>query len=673
VLSAAKVLAVARLLSKSIDQKADVPPISDTISRNLSSLRRRLLSKINAILVSSKSTFQELVDAICAFCIVTSSSSSDAIGHFQELRFVETGKLCSTPEKGVESLLAGFKYYLQSLQTGKQLLGGRLLDTLRDLRTEPILESSDVQSIQVMKADNLHHFVPSEILEFVPWIKQENTGDSESLAQLEEWSKIAFGVFLTELKVKIETLSDVSKVLHLRQSLLQIWLPCSVSTPTHSNPEIFHALRSCINSRMQDSIHKGANSLLTVAFEIERALQKNVEDISESPKSLWADEVVKARLGEGSASFKRELRGRLHGQSDTTATILTSVQIWATSVTRSMECIRLLRKERWIDYIEEGDDQDGDEEDERIEKLQAKLQNEDPTTYDQEHSNSLRDATSQFQSRIKDAGTQLGPAESVRKAIFLVRTIRGIHEVLTSSFPQQDLILISSALPHLHNLLATETTSTSFTTLDSSAFVLRPRNIRILRHLWEGSPSLPTQPSPRIFRLLQNLNSTMTQRGTDLWSVDAALALKRAVQEKLMSTNWAEIFGSPAESKTRKGKNSGDAVAGSRFECEWDDSTAIQIQNDFDVIYLSNALRVSVDGSDREPVDKHGSLPDIPDTHSTTWSSAVQRCKDTLSLTLSQSSAFDHDDDGVATYLSEMEARADAYWRRTSLLFGLIA
>jgi conserved oligomeric Golgi complex subunit 1 len=701
---------MSRLLSKSIGQRDDAPPISDSMRTTLSSHRRRLLSKIDSILTTLKSSLQELVDAMCAFCIITSSSSTDAIRHLQDLRLGEIRRLSGTHEQWTDDLVAGFEYYLQSLQTTRQLLGRRLSDALRDLRSKPVLESPDVQSIEHLKADNLHRFVPTEILTFVPWIKHEEVGDGEALSLLDKWSKAAFEAFYSGLQREIGALSDTSEVLSFRTRLLQIWLSACVSTPTHSNLEIFHSLRSALNARMTDLIHARANLLSAIASDIESQLEIDTEDDPASLKSIWADDVVKAPLGKGSASFKRQLTNRLRGQSRTTDTILSSVQTWATSVTLSMDSVNKLRKERWIDIIEESDEVD---EDETIEKIETALQTDDPNLYDHEHSASLSGATLQFQNRVKEAGNQLATTEA-RKAVFLLRTIRGIHEILATrptSFPQLDLRPLFSAVPHLHHILATETTTKLFRTLQPSTFALKPQQTRALsQHLWEGNPPLPTQPSPRIFKLLQHLTSIMAQQGPDLWSATAVAAVKRAVRRELLVRGLFQpepepepepkLQPSPPQSPKQPKKTKKDDDPRRHEQEENDDDednnknpstsptssstillamiptqTTIQIQTLFDMLYLSNALHVDVDEHDHDhyPIsnpDTNNDDDDNINNNGGSWTSTIHHLHH-RKASQSSSSARSEQRPSLPE-LSDLEARASQYWGRSRLLFGLL-
>ncbi|ERF69151.1 hypothetical protein EPUS_01107 [Endocarpon pusillum Z07020] len=645
VLTAAKVLAVSRLLTKRIGQEDNAPPLLNLIKEQLTSQRRRLLRRVDLILISPESSLHQLIEAICAFCIVTSSSSNDAIRHFQDLRLDEIRRLSDASEKGREGVLEGFHYYLQSLRTTPKLFGRQFSDAMRDLRGQPLLRSTDIESLEELDLAKVQQFIPTEILSFVPWIKHTDSPLAEAPSILGKWSNAAFEDLCLALKRTANELSDTSELLNFRKQALEVWLPLSSSTSTHSNAEIFQALRSIFNTRIKGLLHARAGSLSVIASDIESVLEEGGDDTTPSCLSIWDHDLATASLGKGASTFKRRLIDRHLGHSKTTTLILASLQRWTAAMSNSLEQIEQVRTTRWIDFIEEDEDVDDDGDgDDKTETIERTLQKDDPDQYEHEHKSSLDTATLEFQSRIKAAVETLHESETP-KAIFLLRTIRGIyHHMTSSSIQQQDLPILASAIPRLHHLLATNTTSTLLGPIHTSSSLVQRHKIKALARLWEGDPPLPTHPSPPVFKLLQRLTGIMADQGPDLWSGDAVEEVKRAVRKEIVERKLlpleTKVWVNGTEEKPKLANGTTDDGDGRKA----DRQTSTQVL--FDVFYLLlHALELRGEsGSD-----------------AVTSETLIRHLKDSVSRHLD------------AAAMTALESRAKDYWARTSLLFGLLA
>jgi len=620
------------------------------------SQKQRLLRRVDVILVNPKSSLSQLIDSICAFCIVTISSSSDAIRHFHDLRLDEIRRLSDESEKGLDGALVGFDYYLQSLRTTTKLLGREFSDVVRDLRSKPLLQSSDIQALEDLDIATTRQFIPPEILNAVPWIKQPDGRGGEAASVLEEWSKVAFGEVCLRLKTTIEVIPNTSELLKFRAQMLQIWLPISFSTSTHSNSGLFEALRTIFNTRLKHLLHAKAESLSAIASEVESALKKGNDKSLVSSLPIWDHDFVTSSLGKGAISYKKQLMDRHLGQSKPTKSILKSLQHWTAAMSTSLENIQQLRTTRWNDVIEEDDDDDDDdddEEDDRTEQTVRTLQKDDPDLYEQEHNSALRTATQQFQARIKSAAENLTNTET-GKAIFLLRTIRAIHSHLSTfsiQQQQQDLTILTSSASLLHCLLATTTTTTLLSPLKPSSLRPSMRKLKAVTHLWAGNPPLPTHPSPPIFKLLQPLTTIMADHGPDIWCTEAVTILKRAVKKGLAERKLLHPGPSgPLDMRRQKfvGVNGtrnveeadADAVGDPKTETETETQLLLTTQTLFDSLYLFYALHVpEEDGDDEADPSTRTSFGQRPDH----------------------------------PHAAALDARAKDYWGRTNALFALLA
>ena len=641
---------MSRLLTKRIGQEDNAPPLLDLIKEQLTSQRRRLLRRVDLILINPESSIQQLIDAICAFCIVTSSSSSDAIRHFHDLRLDEIRRLSNAPDKVREGILEGFHYYLQSLRTTPKLFGRQFSDAMRDLRGQPLLRSTDIQSLDGLDLAKVQQFIPTEILSFVPWIKHTDSPLTESPSVLGKWSNIAFEEICLALKRTVNELSHTSELLNFRKQALEVWLPLSSSTSTHSNAEIFEALRSIFNTRIKGLLHARAGSLSVIASDIESVLEEGGDDTTVSCPSMWDHDFATASLGKGASTFKRRLIDRHLGHSKTTTLILASLHRWTAAMSNSLEKIQQLRTTRWIDFIEEDEDVD-DDGDDKTEIVERNLQKDDPDHYEHEHKSSLDTATLEFQSRIKAAVENLFETETP-KAIFLLRTIRGIYHHMTSSTTQQpDLTILASTIPRLHQLLATNTTSTLVDPIQSSSSFIKRLKIKALAHLWEGDPPLPTHPSPPVFKLLQRLTGIMADQGPDLWSGDAVEEVKRAVRKQIVEGKLLPVETKAWENGTAEKLKLANGTRDDGDGRKADQQISIQVL--FDVLYLLHALELQGE-SNQTTTDESGS-------EAMTSKTLIRHLKESVSGHLD------------ATAMTALESRAKNYWARTSLLFGLLA
>lgn len=646
-------LAVSRLLTKRIAQEDNAPPLVDRIKEQLTSQRRRLLRRVDLILINPESSLQQLIDAICAFCIVTSSSSNDAIRHFQDLRLDEIRRLSDASEKGREGVLGGFHYYLQSLRTTPKLFGRQFSDAMRDLRSQPLLRSTDIESLEELDLATVQQFIPTEILSFVPWIKHTDSALAESPSILGTWSNVAFKDICLALKRTVDDLSHTSELLNFRKQALEVWLPLSSSTSTHSNAEIFEALRSIFNTRIEGLLHARAGSLSVIASDIESVLEEGGDDTAVSCLSMWDHDFATAALGKGASTFKRRLIDRHLGHSKTTTLILASLQRWTAAMSNSLEKIEQLRTTRWIDIIEEDDDDDDDDDGgDKTERVERTLQKDDPDQYEHAHKSSLDTATFEFQNRIKAAVETLNETETP-KAIFLLRTIRGIyHHMTSSSIQQQDLTILASAIPRLHHLLATNTTSILLGPIQSSSSLVPRHQIKALAHLWEGDPPLPTHPSPPVFKLLQRLTGIMADQGPDLWSGDAVEEVKRAVRKQIVERKLLPVetraWVNGTEEKPKLANGTGDDEDGRKA----DQQTSIQVL--FDLLYLLlHALELRG--------ESNTAIAEESGCEAVTADTLIRHLKESVSRHLD------------AAAMTVLESRAKDYWARTSLLFGLLA
>ncbi|KAL9617573.1 MAG: hypothetical protein Q9160_007643 [Pyrenula sp. 1 TL-2023] len=628
---AAKLLTISRLLHKTLSQGSTSSDFLETFRFRIAALRRNLLLRIDRRLASGKSTPDQLIDAMSAFCLATSSSSTDVLKHFQSLRLDAIRRHHEYPE-GVNKSSPALQVWIQTLRTTKDLLGRRLLLVFKSLRKKPILNDPELTGLEGLNIDLYRQWVAPEVRNFVPWLKSVELSGTEASLLLESWSKSAFLHFLEDLEVTLGSTNDLSQLLATRYDLFHVWLPVWKSTPSHSTSDILDGLRAALNKHLQRQFRRNGQAVVNVLDQLQDIVntqQKNPSHV----KILWAHNFVTSSLDGGASNFTAELIARHSGQPPVLVNALKSLDEWITTMRDGKAVIEGLRKIRWLDIIEEDDDDDTTE----ASTISKILQAQDPDLYLSAHDSGLADGLSKFQTGLHDLLNQ----KKETHADLLLRLVRTVCQKLTTAFPQSDLAPLISAIPALHDHLASDVLRTIKTTR-----IPKPKPLP-KQYLWDGGhPPTPVLPSPRIFKFLRLLMDAMASHGEDLWIAPAVDALKSRVWSAVVKD---DLF------RVRHGSQS-------------------SLQNG-DVNGAADSHDGLADG------DGHG-------VHANTYAGGGDRDAQNLfdmlflraALSTKQMSAhIDEDLKGICDVeamesgaVERLNGKAAAYWDRTKLLFGML-
>lgn len=632
-LLAAKVLSVSRLLLQTLSQTSSLVPVLDTLRSQLASLRRHLLRRLDHRLSSLDTSHEGLVEAICAFCLATSSSSSDALRHYHHLRLQGIRRVVELEESEHHSVIQALQYFTKSLQTTKALLRRSLSEALKSLGTRPILRDPAVHALEQLDLKTLQRWMAVEIQDFVPFIKHNDLVGPDIPSPLLGWSKEAFEIFSQALKNRVEEVQGTTDLLSLRRALLETWLPVSVSTPVHSGPEILRTLRDVLNKRVVGLISTEASGLTKIGNRIADVMNEDPV-VTKADLSIWDKTFVTMPAGKGASAFKKQLQMRHLSIVETISQILRSLDAWIVKVRANGAVIEQLRKIRWEDHIED----DEDDED-SVAKVESLLQNEDPKLYEAEQALSVARAFSNFQLKISDTAKAISQRTQHGQVQSLLRIMREASQRICLAFPEADLTMFDEIVPSLHNELATDV-ATKLLTLTESGAAWQSLSSTASSHVWEGVPPLPVQPSPRTFRLLHKLQEVMGELGGDLWTQPAVSALKKAVSQRMVEHDLFSLDAGNRHGKNPNGLNNGMLMMNGDTAKPPSSARSSRIQDLFDVFYLNYALAL-----------KQGD--DVTELAAT-----VERLS-----TLSELEASD---------AKAVRRRAKDYWARTNLLFGLL-
>jgi conserved oligomeric Golgi complex subunit 1 len=660
--TAAKVLVLSRLLIKGlgdevksgdtgIEGAADL--VEDT-RKKLGSLRRRLLRSVEKTLVSSDGEREDLAQALCAYSLATSSGSRDVLRHFLHVRgeamalaFESDDEANPKVGKG-EHILQALRLYTSTLLDVQNLVPRRLAESLLTLKGKPLLKDETMRKLEGLRLDVCERWFGDEILFFTPYIRHDDIDGPQAVEMLKGWVKRASEVLLQGFEKTLRRIPEFKAVVDLRTNVLQSWIRDGGKAKGFDSSVMLDGLRKVLNDHTVRLLETRIAKLHLVGTEVEAVLDTWALHATDRSKSLWHEELLEMELSGGAVAFKQSILSSMHGRSDVISRVIKGYETWLHLIDDLVVHIDQLKSQRW------NDDLDSLEDDDVIEDRNALLSREDPQMLQDHVEESLERAYKDLHQKISSLWTShMNGDRKGRIAMFILRVLRDIRCALPKRPDLKSFGL--SMVPTLHKTLASSVASDSVVSLAKS---ISTRKKLVGRALWEGNPELPVQPSPPVFMFLHRLTSSMGNAGSDLWSPAAVIVLKHYLRTELGS-RWIEVLGTVDVDKsaqanghssedveeTKKSETPKDAQSNGDIDTTQLGLTAerdILIQSLFDVLVLQHCL--NVDGSEHAG-DNLAGLEKTLRTHT--------NLEDPLTHRLQQT--------------------AQEYWKRTSLLFGLLA
>ncbi|KAL3458679.1 hypothetical protein BJX64DRAFT_266159 [Aspergillus heterothallicus] len=627
----AKLLVISRPLHKALSEQKSAPPFLETLRNQLASLRSGLRNRINKRLASTKSTIGDVIEALAAYCLATSSSSDDAVAYYHKIRLDVIESQLELAKASGENILAALRLYVQTLQVSKSLLSRRLTDVLNRLKSRPLFNDPEIRTLDDLSLDVLGRWVAADVVNFTPWIKVNELSKQDAERIIKKWSKNAFDIFVHRSQSSLAKWVEFPQLLQLRKETLELWLSSWSSTPTHSPLQVLEGLRTVFNGRLAEMLSAKAKVLDSFGQKVASVISHWDEQIHNSTRSLWDHELVSLDYSNGAVAFKEAITARLLGRDEDVSAALDEYEKWLSSIDALREAIDALREMRWPDVIDEGAD-------EGLDVDVTTILNEDDR---QLLWNALKGAVGQafnaLQGSFNDTSNSLRISNQGDKAAFMLKIIRLVRRDLPHEFVTTDIHFSKDIVPGLQELLATEVlTRTRPLALSNLKSKRLPG-----RTLWEGDPELPIQPSPVAFKYLRRLIASMDRHGLGLWDTATVQVLQQSLQKTLSDhvSSFLEELKAPADAKP----DTDEASQNKDDNSEEANATYLQdlkAQLYFDTVFL-NSASISK--------DKQSSLQDVAGK---VWGSFGPG---------SESSA------------KTMDRRAQEYWHRTRLLFGLLA
>lgn len=620
---AAKVLVLSRLLVKGVEGEE-----VEEMKRKLGGLRRRLLRVIERMLQNGRR--EEVVHALTAYSLATSSGAKDVLRHFLHVRG-EAIALAFEEEEGVVRALG---LYTGTLLDVQALVPRRLEEALRGLKSKALLKDEAVRGIEGLRLDVCEKWFAEEIRNFTPYIRHDDLDLPQAVETLKGWAKRAAQVLLEGLGQALERTAEFKTVVELRTRILEIWIKEGGKAKGFDPSILLDGLRKVINDRLVELLETRIAKLHLVGTEIEATLGSWRAGITDKHESLWDDSMLELEISNGAGLFKQSILARTYGRNDAVSRVFTGYRTWRHLVDEMTTFIEQLKKQRWDDDLEDIED------DLSQESRSISLSKEDPQMLQNHLESSLDRNYKELHDKIGSLLTIHEDDEQIGQiSTYILRVIRDIRTDIPKNSPLREFGL--ALVPSLHEKLAHIVSSDPVEAFSKTFSRKRVPG----RALWEGSPELPVQPSPGTFKFLRNLSLEMGKAGSDLWSLNAVKVLKQELRKEL-SERWRAQLKSQKEKKVPEAEMNGDDENDDKEDDEEVKTleTELLTQSLFDILVLQSTLSSAVASED----DDEDELEQVE-----------EKMESMIEL--------------EASSKKRLQQSANDYWKRTSLLFGLLA
>ncbi|KAK0630772.1 hypothetical protein B0T17DRAFT_590185 [Bombardia bombarda] len=627
---AAKICVLGRLLVKSFQNNGSTAA-TRSAEKNLNSLRRRLLQSIKSVLSSADAKTADVLKALSAYSLPTNSGAQDVLRHFLRVRAEAMALAAEVAVDGQheqqratrnpKDMLRCLTLYTKTLQDVQALLPHRLPEALLALKKDTLLADESLRALEGLRLDVYERWCGDEIQYFTPFIRHDDLDGRQAKEMLAGWAKEGGEVFLQGLQRTLEGGGGSSSMAEGFDSSVMLG-----------------RIRDVVNGHMLLVLEAKVNKLRLVGSEATATVEAWREGVTDVHRGLWDEDGFDMDLSGGAAQFTQDVVALLYGRNDAVSKAVTGYQSWYRVIDDVGQVVDQLKRQRWDNDVDEIEDE------ETIEHRQKLLTKDDPQKLINHLNVSLVRAFKNLDEqlaalwRAHEDGPNKGPI-----AMYFLRLVRDIRARLPE--PEETRTFGLAVVPSLHRALAS---TVVVAPLDELVTVALARKTVVGRSLWEGVPEeLPTSPSPGVFQFLRNLSMAMGDAGGDLWSPGAVAVLKQHVREQLCDV-WldsikAVAVESPPTAVHEGEKETTDSSGAQEDETRLQQRRDLFIQWLFDISYLGFFLGSSLSQSDKD------SYKDLEDT--------VYR----------------------ETKLENTAARerivktSQEYWKRTGLLFGLLA
>ncbi|KAI1476829.1 hypothetical protein F4774DRAFT_222572 [Daldinia eschscholtzii] len=655
---AAKVLVLKRLLVSSfgsVDNASDdVRAAVEGGKKSLSSLRRRLLRAVEKVLekISDEVDRDDILKALTAYSLASSSGAKDILRHFLSVRAeaitCEFDLEDHEKEKGAKNVLKGLDLYTRTLLDVQALVPNKLSDALLQLKKQHLLADKSLQELEGLRLDIFEKWCGDEIQYFTPFIRHDDLEGKQAREMLTSWATKGGETLLRGLRNTLEHVSEFKTIVDLRTSVLQHWIKDGGKARGFDPSVLLNGLREAINNRLLQILENKIAKLKLVGSEVTATLDVWQPGTTDQRRGLWDEDMLELDASSSANQITHEVTSRLYGRNDAVARVVTSYGSWRHLIDSVGDSIEQLRRQRWDNDVDEIEDEDV------IAERQNLLSKEDPELLQSRLNEAITKSFKDLNEHLATTwNSRMESTDNGPISMYILRILRDIRGRLPKLEEVKSFGLES--VPSLHEKLAAHVSISPLEEFSSTALTRK----RVAgRALWEGEPALPAQPSPGTFRLLRNLILSMGDAGLDLWTPAAVSVLKRTFGKQLVEVwrkeldNLDTASGQEAKEASEE-KQPTEETEGEHAETKEDPpvkeenneeksekSKEVPIQWLYDIHLLQQCLGAEVYSED----------------------SFKKFTEDVFTKTGLDSSAQER-----------LEKASREYWKRTSLLFGLLA
>ncbi|TQS37768.1 hypothetical protein Golomagni_01749 [Golovinomyces magnicellulatus] len=614
---AVKILAVSTSLVNSIE--LENPKMPDCrrdileIKRKLDISRQKLMEMVERILKKSTGDDQEdIIEALISLCFITNSGIIDALKYFLRLR-----------EDTIAESFAGSS---QISSTGV-IFPRKLSEKLINIKIESLLKDRSIRDIEELRLDELEYWFGNVPVTLTPNFNYDDLDRPHTNLLLKEWSMNVSKVLVQGFSQILGYQTDLKSIVNLRTTVFDVWMKEGGKASGFNPTIILKGLREAANSRMLEIIQQNYEALSLVGIEIKSTLASWESGITDRELSLWDQSIRGIELNNGADLFKKSIIARTYGRNDAVLRGLKCYQTWHRPIHEALHIIEQLKTQKWELEFEEIEDSISSN------TRSDTLYIEDPKLLKQYLESGLKKSFKELEEEIEhllisyESSTHIG-----QMSIYILRIIRDIR----SELPLDDSIqnFGVSLFDYLYDKLA-RTILGGYLTQFLQIFEKKKVTGR---SLWEGDPKLPAQPSPAAFKLIYNISLAMGRAGQDLWNCRAVFILKKVLSIELASKWKDAIEREPIANESLSNVDKDDKDNVSKHETRKE--AMIQAHIDFSFI-LKNAFR------NRD--------------------SAVLRLINDLETLIRSQVEFD------TVTQERISDCTEKYWKKTSLLFGILA
>lgn len=666
VLLAAKVLVISRLLHTKLSQLPNPPQYLETLRTRLGSLRRRLLGRIDRRFKTLELSAEALVEAMCAFSLATSSSPKDVLRHYHHVRLKAISEKVERGVSGYENMLLALRIYVRTLKDTGAVVPGQLAYALERLKSVSLFKSQEVYSLIELNLDIHGRWIGDDIKIFTPYIRHDDLSKAEVEVSLKQWAKKAFSAFLDGLSNRILGVQDPMSLLRLRREVLELWLSNRQNSMGIDSIETLDGLRDVFNSQATRIIERRSSILADLGLMVEQILQNWQSGPSSLTRSLWELSTTSMDMADAGKAFRENLMTRSIGKNEPLGAVSQRYTAFLEGIEAVEEMIRHIRQTKWVDEADDVED-----EEDPLDSKQVLLSEDDPGHLQEKLTNALHKAYADLQGVLTRLHPHNRDVNCGHRSSFLVRIWREVRQRLPNGYQTNDLGLTS--IPTLQTMVIDEALRTPLERCTKRIARTSARKSLRERLLWEGDPELPVLPSAWTYQLLFDLVTSMSYYGSDLWTAQAANGLKLGLIPSIESIlRWRQ------EAETNGHAKSEDSDADTRVPGNEDQVNGEKYEQGEEEADNSSTEKANSALANGEPSDHKEKLKDekiqrLFDVLYLIDAFAVKELDsaDNALISLQDSLIEDLALDGQS--VERMKLSAQEYWKRTSLLFALLA